>query len=93
MKKVNSVKTTTYTINSMPGYFVDIVEHKTGDIKFDAWLYHDRIGVKMYVVGDCAENGTTQDEFIDMIDSYLFFPGENATGTFFDWYEEEYMSD
>ena len=91
MKKNNNIKTETYEVESMPGFFVDIVEHKTGDISFDAWLYHDRIGIKMYVVGDCRCNNTSKKKFIDMIESYLFFPGENATGTFFEWYEEEYM--
>lgn len=93
MKKDSSIKTETFTINTMPGWFIDIVEHKTGDIVFDAWLYHDKIGVKMYVCGDCRVNGTTKKEFIDMMKSYLFFPGEKATGTFFDWYTEEYMQD
>ena len=93
MNRNTSIKTATYEIENMPGWFVDIVKHETGDIAFDAWLYHESIGAKMYIVGDCRDNHTSYGAFVDMIGSYLFYPGEKATGTFFDFYEEEYMQD
>lgn len=91
MKKIIGSKTTTYEIK--PDWYVDIVQHETGDIKFDCWLYHKDYGVKMYVCGDCRENKTSYDRFVEMVENYIYSPGINAKGSFFDFYKEEYMDE
>ena len=58
MKKIETVKTTTYELNN--DYMVDIVVFEDKK-QYEVWLYNKKMGVKSMLWGDSTENKTIED--------------------------------
>lgn len=91
MKKVDGIITTTFETDN-EGFYIDIVEHKTGDTQWDVWLYHKDICVKEFVIGSARSNGETLESVLEEMETYLYEAGIDGLN-FFDLYEERNMTE
>ena len=79
MRELRNIVTFTYELWN--GFRADIVVE--GD-RIDSWLYHENIGIKMYIIG-LDKNTSSVEAMADMIEAMIKEDG------YMDEYKEEYM--
>lgn len=89
MKKIDSIITTTYQTD-VDGFYIDIVEHKTGGLQYDIWLYRKNICHKEYVFGVLRQYNYTISQVLCMAENYLHVDTNLDGLNWFDEYYEQY---
>ena len=72
-----------------PGFWVDIVLD-TKEEKYDMWLYHERIGVKSYMIGLLVHHRYYEEQITETLASILEYVDYHVDETI-PLYVEEYM--
>lgn len=87
LTKLNGIKTTTFSAGN--GFCVDIVD-KPNEQMFEAYLYHERYGIKMHMFGLPYEQPTTGEK--ETFESFVECVAANLeTQGYIEFYREEYM--
>ena len=72
MRKVSDIKTTSY-YTGHEDFIIDIIENNQDDPMFETWLYREKTGTKIYVVGEFKKYypGMSVDEYAKHIVKYI----------------------
>ena len=95
MKKINSIKTTTFK-TGYEDFMMDIVEYTdtlsdgSEEELFGCWIYRKNMGVKEFIVGEFKRDNPdlTVEQFADEMMDYCSI--DNGNGDVFDFYDEQY---
>ena len=87
MMKLNSyIQTITFEIDypSVPGFMVDIVETPE---EYEAWIYHENVGIKDFMFGGPKSQSKDRSDFCDLVEVNLHVQDYISS------YIDEYMSE